>query len=719
MRDSSLKTLLYWIKNLFQMLYTLMFQFKNENYQNLVLKGQNNHLIDRLTVITKMKVHNNHVCYLKYSYYNLLWIRLIIFQFLANQDIRQLTNATQVQRDHLKFYQVFIKLYRLSKIKIKLFIYLQTGKRHSNSCQLQLDVKKEYKADCDLEQNSQKNVTKKKKNFSGKFIDEYDEDSNIFEQESKCKKEAIPIKFEEREYSKILKKCKIEAKLEQKTEYLVNEQHQSHPNKELTQNQQNSNSGLYRKYDLDSNEFTAKNQRKSDEFSITKQEQELFIQEQNTELESAQSDFARMLIKLEDGRILEQVVEKKKLNPEASYWDNNELVLNIYQAQQSLNRFLQNKSRINSLSQHLQKLNDCIILTSSASVGKQIDKFLSTLNQSSTFFASTCQSSSADQQKEISQSTKLFFENQKSPSPFIETNNLIDVKQSCKYFEQQNSKNTSIDDSLSNVSEISNFQSRSLSDFKENLSEVSNFCSSLFNFQIKDYSLLKQYKFSKQKKNLAQLNERMEEGCVESDQGIQESKIGDQIENKSHKKQSIQISSDSNNSKLKRYGKYHNFNKLFMYNVLGMYTNSNLYNLGVPENILSILQLVIQRLKISAKKYSNVNQKLPFNYFSHSHYNVLFLQLTECNIKGLKQNQEIVQLYRYCYNIDLREEVTPLQLSYTNLIKGYFYTIFIKCINLEYTENENTQQKDHRDLYTIKVVKGIRKLASGMIIKRF
>ncbi|KAL4483331.1 hypothetical protein ABPG72_007973 [Tetrahymena utriculariae] len=597
------------------------------------------------------------------------------------------------------------------------------GKRHFNSCQLQFEAVDKCKKGQGFEQSSKKNVKKNKKILSGRLIEENINDSSNFEQQSKCKSEAIAVNMEEREYSIILKKCKIEPKLEHKTEYLANELQCNHPNEQITQTKQRSNSGYQKNNDFVLNEIKVKNQRKSDEFNIIQQEQELFIQEQNTEVEPAQSNFTRMLIKLEDGRILEQVVEKEKEYHEVSYWNNKELVLNIYQAQQSLNSFLQKESRINSLSQQLQKLNDCIILTSSASIGKQIDKFLSTLNQSSTFFASTYQSSSTVRQKEISQSSKNFFDNQKSPSRFVETGNPIDTKQSCKYDEQQTRRNTSsINDSLS-MSEISNFQSNSLSNFKENLNEVQKYCSSLFNFQVKELSLLKQFKFSKQKKSIAQQNERMEEDCPQSDEGIQQSKIGEQIENECHhsnnKNQQIQILPDCNASKLKKYGKYHNFNKLFMYNVLSMFTNSNLYNFGVPESILNILQLVIQRLKISAKKYSNVNQKLPFNYFSHSHYNVLFLQLSKCNIEELKQNQEIVQLYKYCYNIDLGEEVTHLQMSYINLIKGYFYSIFIKCINLEDIQSQKAQLQDSRDLYTIKVVRGIRKLASGLIIKRF
>ncbi|EAS07078.2 hypothetical protein TTHERM_00681850 (macronuclear) [Tetrahymena thermophila SB210] len=579
------------------------------------------------------------------------------------------------------------------------------GKRRFNSCQLQFDVNDECKIENGFGQNIQKNVIKKKKFLCGGSYKKTNYDSSSsFEQQSKCQTKAAAISTEEKEYSKLLKKFKVETKLEYKTEYLANELYQNDLQDQLTQIQRHTNSGLNKKNDL------------------VLREVKINKQHQITEADAAQNDFTRMLIKLEDGRILEQVIHNKKELPEVSYWDNKELVLNIYQAQQSLNSFIQTKSRINSLSEHLQKLNDCIILTSSASVGNQIDKFFSTLNQSSTFFASTYQPSSAVHQNKIYQSSKKKFEIQKSPSPFLEIDSLIDVKQSNKYHEQQNSKNINTDDSLS-LSEISNFQSDGLSSFKENLCEVSKYCSSLFKFQIKDSSLLKQFKFSKQKKTLAQQNERIEEESIEQDEGIQQSKTGEQIINQSHessnKKQSIQILYESNNSKLKRYGKYHNLNKLFMYNVLNMYTNSNLYNFGVPESISNILQLVIQRLKISAKKYSNVNQKLPFNYFSHSHYNVLFLQLSQCNIKELKQQQEIVQLYKYCYSIDLIDDVIPHQLSYINLIKAYFFQIFIKCINYEDIQTEKAQKQDSRDLYTLKVVRGIRKLASGQIIKRF
>lgn len=77
----------------------------------------------------------------------------------------------------------------------------------------------------------------------------------------------------------------------------------------------------------------------------------------------------------------------------------------------------------------------------------------------------------------------------------------------------------------------------------------------------------------------------------------------------------------------KANSKFHNLNKLFMYKLLATFNRKNLIELGVPEYLHEILEKLIQRLKTSTKDMKQYNKKTEF--FSHDHYNLLFLHLNE------------------------------------------------------------------------------------------
>ncbi|KAL4496125.1 hypothetical protein ABPG72_012862 [Tetrahymena utriculariae] len=174
------------------------------------------------------------------------------------------------------------------------------------------------------------------------------------------------------------------------------------------------------------------------------------------------------------------------------------------------------------------------------------------------------------------------------------------------------------------------------------------------------------------------------------------------------------------NKNTHKFGKYHNFNKLFMYNVLNMFQPNNLANMKVPEQISKEVQQLISKVKSSAKNNYKVEGKYAFDYFSHAHYNILFFQLNNKNIPILSQQEEYLNLYKECFNINLKENVSNLTITYINLIKLFCYQIFMQCIREDEIKIDTSlSQENLKNQYTLKVIRGIKKLSYGIIIKRF
>lgn len=64
--------------------------------------------------------------------------------------------------------------------------------------------------------------------------------------------------------------------------------------------------------------------------------------------------------------------------------------------------------------------------------------------------------------------------------------------------------------------------------------------------------------------------------------------------------------------------------------------------------------------------------------YTHSHYNLLFLTLTEESMKSLKQSQKDIDAHWLTYKIDLRDpsSIPQDKLDFVNLMKGFFYKVF-------------------------------------------
>jgi len=113
---------------------------------------------------------------------------------------------------------------------------------------------------------------------------------------------------------------------------------------------------------------------------------------------------------------------------------------------------------------------------------------------------------------------------------------------------------------------------------------------------------------------------------------------------------SLKKSNNLNQSK-KINSKFHNLNKLFMYKLLATFSSNNLQELDVPAYLHEILMKLIMKLKHSTKEMKKYNKKTEF--FSHDHYNLLFLHLNERTLGYILTSPFSLYLHRICFGLDL------------------------------------------------------------------
>ncbi|KAL4466359.1 hypothetical protein ABPG72_001037 [Tetrahymena utriculariae] len=187
-----------------------------------------------------------------------------------------------------------------------------------------------------------------------------------------------------------------------------------------------------------------------------------------------------------------------------------------------------------------------------------------------------------------------------------------------------------------------------------------------------------------------------------------------------YQKKKEKIREKKQNSSYVKNSQFHNLNKLFMYNILSMFRSDSLNNLNLPQVIMQELNKIILQLKISSRRdYKNPTRGF-FDYFSHSHYKVLFLKINQYNIQQIRLNEQDIDLHLKCYKIDLRQEIPEIELAYMNLIKEINFRIF--SINIQESQlfDDGTSTKQNiRKKYALKVIEGIKKLVQGFVTKRF
>ncbi|KAL4470096.1 hypothetical protein ABPG72_008755 [Tetrahymena utriculariae] len=171
------------------------------------------------------------------------------------------------------------------------------------------------------------------------------------------------------------------------------------------------------------------------------------------------------------------------------------------------------------------------------------------------------------------------------------------------------------------------------------------------------------------------------------------------------------------NTTYKANSKYHNMNKLLMYNIMGMFQIDNLQNFTLDEKILAHLAQIVKTLKILSKRSS---EKYKFEYFSREHYHILFLKITDSNLEFLANSEKDRFLHQKCFNVDFQKQLNPVHLNYINIMKKLFFQIFITSIQYEKIIDDGSASKQNlRRQYCLKAISGIKKLSNGEILVRF
>ncbi|EAS04075.2 hypothetical protein TTHERM_00531970 (macronuclear) [Tetrahymena thermophila SB210] len=227
---------------------------------------------------------------------------------------------------------------------------------------------------------------------------------------------------------------------------------------------------------------------------------------------------------------------------------------------------------------------------------------------------------------------------------------------------------------------------------------------------------------------------------MEEENEAQNSKNSIQADNK---KQAYKEEEDENSPKSSQLtsskkvinSKFHNMNKLFMYKLLSSFYLENLEKLNVPFNIREILKKLISLVKLSSKQQSQFQSKQKTDFFSHDHYNLLFLTLNSQTIQYMRENSNNKMLHLSCFKFDLNDVKLPLEhsqntpqilekIEYINIVKKYACEIVLQSDLGEEIDDIKGQQTNQqaimtKQIYTKRALQGIKVLNQGMIVRRF
>ena len=132
--------------------------------------------------------------------------------------------------------------------------------------------------------------------------------------------------------------------------------------------------------------------------------------------------------------------------------------------------------------------------------------------------------------------------------------------------------------------------------------------------------------------------------------------------------------------------KYNNFTKLYLNTIFYLFKPSNLDNIIFPEYLRYSLLQSIQRVKLSGKK--RMGKQFKTDHFNHSHYNVLFLKITEHNIQRLISSEKDRELHLSCFDVDLqKEDAKSKKIEFINIVKRAIFQIVKLCISQDKAEN--------------------------------
>ncbi|KAL4438380.1 hypothetical protein ABPG74_009419 [Tetrahymena malaccensis] len=183
--------------------------------------------------------------------------------------------------------------------------------------------------------------------------------------------------------------------------------------------------------------------------------------------------------------------------------------------------------------------------------------------------------------------------------------------------------------------------------------------------------------------------------------------------------------------------KFHNLTRLLMYKIIQIFKDEA--NLRQTYNISPELSSSLKRVAGNIKQHSRNTCKssVKTNFYTHSHYNALFLTLNEENVKQLATSQKDVDAHKFIFGLDLAN-ASAVHLTFANIVKNVAYEIVKKNLEASIMKEQisNQQQianasngqdkelmQNHisnlRSQYFQRAFQGITKMSNGQIVSRF
>ncbi|EAR87071.2 hypothetical protein TTHERM_00418610 (macronuclear) [Tetrahymena thermophila SB210] len=187
------------------------------------------------------------------------------------------------------------------------------------------------------------------------------------------------------------------------------------------------------------------------------------------------------------------------------------------------------------------------------------------------------------------------------------------------------------------------------------------------------------------------------------------------------------INNNNNDSKIQIKSKQTLFNlsKYLMHLILEYLSEEHLDGLQIIPGFQSLIQNVVKRIK---KKGQRTEHSQTY-YYNHSHYNCLFLLLSDGNIEYVQNQKELMELHQYVYEIN--DFIKAFDLTQINFIKAIVARLIIKqfklirqLIDQQIQLNPIKYQTYNNYMitklqYFERVYQGIKNLKKGQILVRF
>ncbi|KAL4497096.1 hypothetical protein ABPG72_019416 [Tetrahymena utriculariae] len=188
-----------------------------------------------------------------------------------------------------------------------------------------------------------------------------------------------------------------------------------------------------------------------------------------------------------------------------------------------------------------------------------------------------------------------------------------------------------------------------------------------------------------------------------------------------------QFNSNNNDSKIKIKQKQTLFNlsKYLMHLILEYLSEEHLDGLQIIPGFQSLIQNVVKRIK---KKGQRTEHSQTY-YYNHSHYNCLFLLLSDGNIQYVQNQKELMELHQCVFEIN--DFMKAFDLTQINFIKAIIARLIIQQFKLIRQQIDQQIQLNPTKFqacsnymitklqYFERVYQGIKNLKKGQILVRF